>query len=144
MKRVLIVDDQSLVRNVLRLILEQQGYECLEAENGQQAWDWLFEPLAIDLIVTDNHMPIMSGWQLITKIKSINNLHHLPLILISGTLTEELKARARGVGVDAILSKPLNVRELLNVVSRLVFPEHQRLNNEQSTHPAMSPHYAGR
>ena len=142
MKRVLIVDDQSLIRNVLRLILEQQGYECLEAENGQQAWEWLFEPLTIDLIVTDNHMPVMSGLQLIKKIKSINNLKHLPIVLFSGALTEALQREAQENGANAVLAKPLNFPDLVQVVSQIVCQDRDGVERKERR-DSMPARYCG-
>ena len=142
MKRVLVVDDQSLIRNVLRLILEQQGYECIEAENGYEAWTWLFEPLPIDLILTDNHMPIMTGLQLIRKIKSVRNLDYLPIVLLSGTLTEELIREAQEMGVDAVLAKPLNVPDLVKVVSGKLSGETDLVKNDSPNRAVGSSHCA--
>ncbi len=142
MKRILVVEDQSLIRNVMKLILEQQGYECVEAKNGQEAWAWLFEPLTIDLIVTDYHMPVMNGLHLVRKMKSVKGLKNVPIILFSGTLTEELSGAAQELGVEAVLSKPLNVPELIKVVAHVLPGEAKELDGNHLTRSVGSSHCA--
>ncbi len=115
MKRVLLVDDNHDARGALRLVLESQGLECIESENGSAALEWLNEGQA-DLIVTDNQMPVLSGLEFIEHL-SVKPSTPPPIILLSGNLDESDKARARKAGAYAILNKPCNFSEFLSLVS---------------------------
>lgn len=116
MKRVLLVDDNNDARRALRLVLESQGLECIEALNGSAALEWL-KGDAVDLIVTDNQMPVLTGLEFIEQF-SIHSTNPIPpIILLSGNLNESDKARARQAGAYAILHKPCNFSEFLSIVS---------------------------
>ncbi len=116
MKRVLLVDDDNDARKALRLVLESQGLECVEAINGSEALAWLEKEKA-DLIVTDNLMPILTGLEFIERLTQQSPHTHPPIILLSGHLDEQDKARAKNAGSYAILSKPCNFSEFLSIVS---------------------------
>ena len=120
MKHILVVDDEPIVRLVLCLILEQQGYGCAEARNGQEAMAALKADPPVDLVITDNQMPMMNGLQLIAYLKTSLSHRHLPIVLLSGHLCEEVQEQARAKGVSAFLSKPLDVEELLETVHRVL------------------------
>lgn len=117
MKHILVVDDEPMVRHVLCLILEQQGYGCAEARNGQEAMAALKGDPPVDLVITDNQMPMMNGLQLIAYLKTSLSHRHLPIVLLSGHLPEEVQAQALAQGVSAFLLKPLDVEELLKTVN---------------------------
>ena len=116
MKRVLLVDDNNDARRALRLVLESQGLECIESLNGSAALEWL-QADAVDLIVTDNQMPVLTGLEFIEQFSSHSTNPIPPIILLSGNLNESDKARARQAGAYAILNKPCNFSEFLSIVS---------------------------
>lgn len=120
MKHILVVDDEPMVRRVICLILEQQGYGCEEVQNGQEAMAVLEANPPVDLVITDNRMPMMNGLQLIAYLKTCSVYRHLPIVLLSGQLSKEVKALAIANGVSAFLSKPLDVGELLETVHMLM------------------------
>ncbi|MGD9852639.1 MAG: response regulator [Nitrospirales bacterium] len=120
MKHILVVDDEPMVRRVIYLILEQEGYGCVEARNGQEAMAALKGDPPVDLVITDNQMPMMNGLQLIAYLKTSPSHRHLPIVLLSGQLSEEVQALAIAKGVSAFLSKPLDVGELLGTVNLLM------------------------
>jgi CheY-like chemotaxis protein len=113
MKRILLVDDQQLPREVLKLYLETQGYLVEEAENGSEGLAVIDQGHTFDLVISDNQMPVMTGMEFIQRLaqRSYLTTHHL--ILYSGNLTPELEQKARDLGVSAVLSKPYNFSELL-------------------------------
>jgi len=120
MKHILVVDDEPMVRRVICLILEQQGYDCREVQNGQEAMAMLKAKPPVDLVITDNHMPMMNGLQLIAYLKTSPSYRRLPIVLLSGHLSEEVKASAMEKGVSALLSKPLDIGELVETVDRVL------------------------
>jgi CheY-like chemotaxis protein len=115
--KVLLVDDNFNARDALRLVLESQGLECLEVSNGQEALSCL-KAKAVDLIVSDNQMPVMGGLDFIEQLHSNSDRTFPlpPIILLSGNLDDSSKTRAQQLGVFAALDKPCNFREFLSVV----------------------------
>ena len=120
MKRILLVDDHEPARRVLRHFLEAHGYHCTEKEDGAAALAWIEEGQSVDLVVTDNQMPILDGFQLLESLAMRFNLKDLPVILYSGSLTEELKQQAVQVGAYAVLSKPYNFQDFLETVEQAI------------------------
>ena len=116
MKKILLVDDDYSVRQAIRAVLESQGMECAEVENGAAALKWLEQDNA-DLIVTDNQMPVLTGLDFIERLKEQANFHKPPIILLSGNLGDQDKFRALKAGVYAILDKPCNFSEFLSLVT---------------------------
>ena len=116
MKRVLLVDDNNDSRKAIRMVLESQGLDCSEVLNGAAALTWL-EDGEVDLIVTDNQMPILTGLEFIQHLVGKADSHTPPIILLSGNLDESDKALARNAGAYAILDKPCNFSEFLSVVT---------------------------
>ena len=127
MKHILVVDDESMMRRVLCLILEQQGYDCVDVRNGEEALSVFDSQIPIQLLITDNQMPVMNGLQLIDNIKNSSSYRHVPIILFSGHLSEEAKVLALRYGISGMLSKPLNVSEMLEAVESALKEDGQRL-----------------
>ena len=113
MKRILLVDDHQMAREVLKLFLETQGYLVEEAKNGAEGFARIEQGHSFDLVISDNQMPVMTGMEFIQRLaqRSYLSTHHL--ILYSGNLTPELEQQARDLGVSTVLSKPYNFSKLL-------------------------------
>ena len=118
MKRILLVDDHAMARQALKLFLEQHGYVCDEAEHGAGALAWLEQGQNVDLIVSDNHMPVMSGLELLVHVKAMAHFGAIPFILYSGNITDEVRRQAQQAGAFAVLSKPYNFSEFVVIVSQ--------------------------
>ena len=116
MARVLVVDDQDLVREAVRVALEGAGHEVGEAENGDQGLALQKEQL-FDIIITDILMPVKEGIETIIQLKK--EFKDLKIIAISGggriKNTDYLKL-AKRLGADKALSKPFSNEELLLAV----------------------------
>ena len=101
---VLVVDDEAIVRDVARSMLERFGYTVLTAENGQQAVDLVRQHKDdLALVLIDLTMPVMSGEEALSHIKSIHPT--LPIILSSGYKMEAIQ-RFAGKGLAGFLQKP--------------------------------------
>ena len=120
MKHILVVDDEPMMRRVLCLILEQKGYDCVVVQNGKEALSVLDSHTPIQLLITDHQMPVMDGLQLIDKIKNSSTYHHVPIILFSGHLSDEAQVHAANYRISVMLSKPLNVSEMLGAVESVL------------------------
>ena len=118
-KLVLIVDDEPAVRRTVRSALESAGYECAESENGAAALAWLEENKA-DAIIADYHMPVLGGLKLLERVRAKLDGTSPPVIMLTGSLEEKDKQKARDLGAYAIVDKPCNFRELVITVGEAI------------------------
>jgi CheY-like chemotaxis protein len=110
MQRVLLCDDEMMNRKVAKKILTKEGYEVIEAENGEIALNYLKnEPF--DLILMDLMMPVMDGYTVTEIIKSDEKLATIPLIIISALSDREAIHRGLALGADEYLTKPFDLIE---------------------------------
>lgn len=110
--KILIVDDEEDIRDVLRITLEGDGYEIIEAENGEEGLKAIHSR-APDLVLLDYKMPKMTGLEVCAKIKQDLLLQHLPVIMVTGK--GELGDKVDGInaGADDYVVKPFEPKELL-------------------------------
>lgn len=111
MHKILLVDDEEPVRRLLRITLERDGYEVVEAANGHQALA-LYEEQPVDLVITDIAMPDMHGFHLIEAL--ILRFVEVKVIAMSG-LAENL-AIAKLLGACETFQKPVPIDQLLRMV----------------------------
>jgi CheY-like chemotaxis protein len=121
--QILLVDDHQMARRALKLFLEQQGFVCEEADNGLSALAQLEAGHAIDLIISDNQMPEMTGMEFLTKLKNHSYLSSIPVILYSGNITEDLYIQAKKIGAQAVLPKPYKFGSLLETIKEILLSE---------------------
>ncbi len=117
-KRILLVDDHEMGRKALRLYLEHLGYMCEEVEHGAAALAYLEKSREIDLLISDNRMPVMTGMELLLHVKTTPQLKSLPIIMCSGNLTKELSQKALDLGATAVLDKPYEFSNLSALVAQ--------------------------
>jgi PAS domain S-box-containing protein len=114
-ERILVVEDESVVRSLVCRALEEAGYQVLQAPNGAAALDYvLANPGQIDLVLSDVVMPRLNGLELMARLR--DQVPRLPVLLMSGYSTDEVNRRG---GVDAgvpILSKPITPATLTAAV----------------------------
>jgi len=115
--RILVVDDKTFNRELLRDLLEQAGHEVFLAANGAEALE-LVEKLALDLILLDLRMPVMDGWEAIRRIRELerereDGLPPLPVIAVSADLDESGCSACREAGFTGVLGKPVKPKHLL-------------------------------
>ena len=101
-RRVLVVEDHPLLRFALIDALIGQGYECYGAEHGLAALG-LLSTASVDLVVTDLSMPQMGGLELIRQMVSHPIFYSIPVIVVTGSLTEEARRRILSAGAKAAL-----------------------------------------
>jgi len=120
MARVLVIDDDVLVRLMVRHMLEQAGHEVTDAEDGAVAVD-LCGQSPPDLVITDINMPGKDGWETIVALRS--QFPHLKIIAISGGDQQQTSfnlSLSTRLGADRIFTKPVPKAELLSAVAELL------------------------
>ncbi|QQS37473.1 MAG: sigma-54-dependent Fis family transcriptional regulator [Ignavibacteriales bacterium] len=115
-ERILVVDDEDIIRESLSFILKKEGYYVQEAENGRVAYDKILEE-TFDLVITDLEMPEMKGLELLQEIKKLNIQTSIIIITAFGSLDTAISALRNGAS-DYIL-KPVEFDELIIKVKRL-------------------------
>ena len=111
-KRVLVVDDDASIRELLSAALEDDGYEVLPAKNGQDALA-VCERWRPDVIVLDLMMPVMDGW---TFAKRLRERDDIPIVVLSAA--NDLERHAKSLGAAFVEGKPFDLDQLLPKVAR--------------------------
>jgi two-component system, OmpR family, response regulator VicR len=115
--RVLVVDDDALIRATLATALADEGYSVRVAADGRAALDTLDEWLP-DLIVLDLMMPVMDGHAFRAAQRDLHGAAHIPIIVLSAA--HNVHARASNLGAAAVFPKPFDLGTLLDAVERTV------------------------
>ena len=116
MPKILIVEDDRSVREMLKTCLEAQGYMVLAAENGRTAIDWVRE-VRLDLAIVDLGLPDMNGQEVCSAIKGDPKTRSTQILILTGDVSNE--ARIRG-DADLFLTKPLAIADLKKAVGGLL------------------------
>ncbi|MFO8173853.1 MAG: response regulator [Longimicrobiales bacterium] len=106
----MVVDDEVLVRRALRRILEGEGFEVLEAENGAEAIALLEESL--DLILLDVRMPVLDGFSFLRQLRGQERFSGLPVVMMTGGEGKEDRLKAVEYGANDFIGKPFEVSEV--------------------------------
>ena len=117
MFRILVVEDDAELRGLFRRVLEKNGYEALEAADGQQALDVLDENY-IDLIISDIMMPVMDGYELVRSLREAEI--SIPVLMITAKDAFDDMRRGFLSGTDDYMVKPVNVNEMVLRVGALL------------------------
>jgi len=117
--RVLTVDDSPSMRALLLGALTSRGFAVEQAEDGQQALEWLATN-EVDVIITDINMPRLDGFGLIEKLRS-SALHcERPILVLTTESSEEKKQRARNAGATGWIVKPFDADKLSTALRRVI------------------------
>jgi len=116
MARVLVVEDEAMLRTLIRQVLEEHAYIVTEAENGEEALAML-GVFAFDLVITDIFMPVRDGIETIRTVRRC--WPQVKLLAMSGWQSNYLLA-ARDFGTHSVLAKPFGERDLLRAVETLL------------------------
>ncbi|UTF58807.1 phosphate regulon transcriptional regulator PhoB [Gilvimarinus sp. DA14] len=111
-RTILIVDDESAIRDMLRIALEMAEYRCLEASNAQDAHGLIIDEKP-DLILLDWMMPGTSGIELARRLKRDEVTANIPIIMLTAKGEEDNKIQGLEVGADDYITKPFSPRELV-------------------------------
>lgn len=112
---VLIVDDEVVIRSLLSELLSEDGFTVATAEDGKHGLEYVNSG-HVDLVISDVHMPIMSGPELVTQLRKIDP--QLPVIVLNSVPGSDLPKNMAGAAT-AFLNKPFNLQELRQTISEV-------------------------
>ena len=112
---ILITDDDRHCREILREIVEPEGFRTLQASSGEEAVDIVREE-SVHLVLLDMHLPRMTGLETLQLVKQINEI--LPCILVTGSADEDLMRKALSVRAYSVIPKPVSKNVLLYTLIR--------------------------
>lgn len=108
--KVMVVDDESRMRKLVKDFLVKKGFDVIEAENGEEAVDRFFETKDIALIVLDVMMPKMDGWEVCREIRKMSQV---PIIMLTAKSDEKDELLGFELGVDEYITKPFSPKILV-------------------------------
>jgi DNA-binding response OmpR family regulator len=116
--RVLVVDDDEVIRQLIAVNLTLEGFDVLTAVDGQDCLDKVVEARP-DVITLDVMMPRLDGWVTATQLRRDPKTEGIKVVLITARAQEDDRARGNQIGVDAYLTKPFDPAEMIRVVREL-------------------------
>ena len=115
--KILVVDDESRMRKLVRDFLERAGFQVLEAGDGEEAMDIFYQEKDIALIILDVMMPKMDGWEVCREIRKESKV---PIIMLTARGEERDELNGFELGVDEYISKPFSPKILVARVNALL------------------------
>ena len=116
--RALVVDDSSVIRELISVNLELEGFDVTTAEDGETALD-VVQGVDPHVITLDVVMPRLTGFETVAQLRADPATTHIPIVIVSGRAQASDIARGEELGVEAYLTKPFEPAELVDVVTRL-------------------------
>ena len=121
-KTILIVDDSTSLRVVVKIALVRAGYDVIEAGDGKEGLAALDKAGKVNLIVSDVNMPNMDGITFVTHVKQHPRHKFTPVIMLTTEGQDGKKQEGRAAGAKAWIVKPFSPPQLLDAVSKLILP----------------------
>lgn len=118
MRKVLVVDDDQGIRELVATALSEEGYEVSGAADGAEALDRIADTPP-DLILLDMRMPVMDGWEFARLYRS-RPAPHAPIVIVTAAL--DVAKDAKEIGADGFIAKPFQLDELVSLVERHTGP----------------------
>lgn len=118
MPRVLVVDDDPLIRATVAELLLDEGYAVHQAGDGAEALE-LVQRFAPNAVVLDLMMPVLDGWAFVDRVRTLPGCEDMPIVVMSATHgLHETAERLHAMGVRAVVAKPFDVDALIAIVQR--------------------------
>ena len=117
--RVLVVDDDDVIRQLITVNLELEGFDVVAAVDGQDALDKV-KDANVQVVTLDVMMPRLDGWETASRLRDDPETAHIKVVLLSARAQEADLQRGEKIGVDAYLTKPFDPDELIDTVRRLM------------------------
>ncbi len=129
-RTILIVDDEFAIRDMIRMALEIAEFNCIEAENIQQAFTLVVDERP-DLVLLDWMLPGGSGMELLRRLKREDSTREIPVIMLTAKTSEDNIIQGLDVGADDYITKPFAPRELIARIKALLRRSNGVLENER-------------
>jgi two-component system chemotaxis response regulator CheY len=118
-KKILMVDDSMMVRQMVSFTLKEAGFEVVEAIHGEDALNKLGAH-SVDLIVTDLNMPVMDGITFIGNARARAACKYVPILMLTTESQPEMKQRGKAAGATGWIVKPFDPPKLLAVIAKVL------------------------
>jgi two-component system chemotaxis response regulator CheY len=118
-KTILAVDDSGSLRQMVAFSLKAAGYDVVQAVDGQDGLNKAKEK-TVDLVLTDQNMPIMDGLTLIANLRSLGSYQSVPILMLTTESSDEMKAKGKAAGANGWLVKPFDPKRLIEVVQKVI------------------------
>ena len=119
-KKVLVVDDEIHIVHVVAIKLRNNGYEVMSADNGAEAFELACREKP-DIVVTDFQMPIMTGMELVEKLRQHDETKDTPVIMLTARSFAISKKQREQLQISSCLSKPFSPKELLENIEDILY-----------------------
>lgn len=119
MKRILIVDDKASSRELLRAVLEKQGYQVTEAADGDEALKKARSE-GPDLVLLDLQMPVRNGYEVLEEMRRDPRFATVPIVAVTASAMQGDREKALAAGFNSYLTKPLTLNNLRSEIQRLL------------------------
>lgn len=116
-KRILVIDDETNMVELIKFRMEAAGYEVIAAHDGQEGWEKI-KTVKPDLVLLDIMMPKMDGYNVCKLAKLDKDLKDIPIIMLTAKGQDQDKMLALNVGADGYISKPFEGKNLLAVIEK--------------------------
>ena len=119
--KILVVDDESRMRKLIKDFLGREGYEILEASDGMEAMDVFYDNKELSLVILDVMMPKMDGWMVCREIRETSQI---PIVMLTARSEERDELQGFELGVDEYITKPFSPKILVARVNALLKRAH--------------------
>ncbi len=119
MKKILIVDDEADIIEILQFVLEAEGYECITATDGEEGLK-LAKEASPDLIILDVMMPKINGYKISRLLKYDSKYKNIPILMITARSQEEDRVIGEETGADEYITKPFKVDYVVEKVKNYI------------------------
>ncbi len=115
-KKVLIIDDEEDIRNIIGEFCEMIGVDKRICSNGKEGIE-MFKKENFDLVISDIKMPDMDGYEFVKKIRELDN--SIPVVICSGFIDEKTKDKFKEIGINYYLEKPFKLKDIKDLIDKL-------------------------
>jgi len=126
--KILIADDEIHIIHVVAIKLRNNGYDVISANNGAEAYELACAEKP-DIVVTDYQMPVMTGIELIEKLRANEETKYVPVVLLTARSFAVTEEQQETLGVAACLSKPFSPKELLKTLQDILHQQELALQH---------------
>lgn len=119
MKKILVVDDSSVVRMSLEMVLKENNYEVVTANDGIEGFNAAQDD-TFDLIITDINMPNMNGFEMMEKVRALENCKFVPILVLTTESDSEMLKKGKNNGATGWIVKPFTNESLISTVAKVI------------------------
>lgn len=118
-KKILVVDDSAAIRQSVTFVLQQEGYDTVEASDGAEGLE-MIKINPVDMVVSDVNMPNMDGITMVSKIRELSAFKFIPIIILTTESQNSKMDEGKAAGATGWIVKPFTSEKLLAVVKKLL------------------------